>query len=115
MYKIFVKLKFRVLQEARLNLSRLSEWYNAILTDTEKCELDLVRAELQGIDKMLAPALSSHNWKNFGSTLVLKKKNTHFQVMVIEFHLIMLRRSTVHRRNLRCYQKLVQSCNESKS
>lgn len=50
-------------------LSRVVEWYNYIIEKTEKCELDILAAEVAAIDVLLIPGLDTQNWDAYGKFL----------------------------------------------
>lgn len=64
------------LQLVKQQLSRVVEWYNAVVENTEKCEFDILEEEMAGIDIILTPALDTMTWESY-SILSLKKIHTH--------------------------------------
>lgn len=50
----------------RQKLSRVVEWYNACVKDTQKCELDLIESELHGVTVDLQPGLQKMTWEKYG-------------------------------------------------
>lgn len=52
----------------RQKLSRVVEWYNACVKDTQKCELDIIQEELNRITILLQPALKNMTWEKYGKS-----------------------------------------------
>lgn len=52
----------------RQKLSRVVEWYNACVKDTQKCELDIIQEELNRITILLQPALKNMSWEKYGKS-----------------------------------------------
>lgn len=50
----------------RQKLSRVVEWYNTCVKDTQKCELDIIQEELSGVTMLLQPALQKMTWEKYG-------------------------------------------------
>lgn len=50
----------------RQKLSRVVEWYNACVQDTQKCELDIIQEELNRVTALLQPGLEKMTWEKYG-------------------------------------------------
>lgn len=59
----------------RQKLSRVVEWYNTCVKDTQKCELDIIQEELNGVTILLQPGLHKMTWEKYGK--VKKSIYTH--------------------------------------
>jgi dynein heavy chain, axonemal len=69
-----VALNFFALSEplwnARMMLSRITEWYNFIREETVQCEFDIVAPEIQEFDVLLEAALTIATWENYEQSYI---------------------------------------------
>lgn len=55
-----------MLQNNRVLLSRIIEYYNFIHKNTERCEFAIISDEMKAIDKDLTVLLKGYTWIDFG-------------------------------------------------
>lgn len=59
------------IQETRISLLRIVEYYNFVREQTEKCEFDIIYGEIEVIEAELTALLENFTWINFGTYLHL--------------------------------------------
>lgn len=55
-----------MLQESRISLLRIVEYYNFVREKTEKCEFDIIAGHVEVIAADLAVLMENFTWINFG-------------------------------------------------
>lgn len=55
-----------MLQESRISLLRIVEYYNFVREKTEKCEFDIISGQVEVIAADLTILLENFTWINFG-------------------------------------------------
>lgn len=56
----------------RIRLSRITEWYNYLLTNIVPCEFDLIKKDITSIDENLEPALRKYDWNDIDDEYTLR-------------------------------------------
>lgn len=63
---LFLPCSFWLLQESRVSLLRIVEYYNFVREKTEKCEFDIIAGQVKMIEADLTVLLENFTWINFG-------------------------------------------------
>lgn len=60
--------KINTLYKVSLQFYRIVEWYNAMKTNTNKVEFNLIKEEMDVIDQLLEQVISDRTWANLGNS-----------------------------------------------
>jgi dynein heavy chain, axonemal len=58
------------LWQARMKLSRITEWYNYIREATVQCEFDIIAPEIEEFEMLLEAALTTATWENYEQSYI---------------------------------------------
>lgn len=83
------------LWDTRLSLTRVVEWYNQIMVDTNDVEYRIIEEEILEVDKMLQKAITKQTWKKYDKNYVMelydKVKNFNTRVVRSQKNIQMIR------------------------